>query len=70
MVIILASSLVAILDQWIASKVVLWSVGNARPIPIHLDIIMRAPSSQIVCLSCIHGELYFVSWVGQVRGDK
>jgi hypothetical protein len=35
-VIVCVSSLVAILAQWRASRVVLWSVGNASPYPVHL----------------------------------
>ena len=31
------SSLAAILAQCMASAVVLWYVGNARPIPFHLE---------------------------------
>ena len=31
------SSLTTILASWMASKVVLWFVGNARPIPFHLE---------------------------------
>ena len=37
MVIVLASSLAAILAQWMAFGVVLWFVGYASPIPFHLE---------------------------------
>ena len=51
-----------------ASRVVLWFVGNARPIPLHLEdcTCPRDPNSVFrVC-----GELYCVSWMGRVRGDE
>ena len=36
-VLVCVSSLAAILAQWMASRVVLWSGGNAMPIPSHLE---------------------------------
>ena len=36
-VLICVSSLAAILAQWMTSRVVLWSRGNAMPIPSHLE---------------------------------
>ena len=36
MVVVVVSSLAVILAQCMASVVVLWSVGNARPVPFHL----------------------------------
>ena len=35
-VLVCVSSLAAIRAQWMAFRVVLWSVGNARPMPLHL----------------------------------
>ena len=68
MVIVCPSFLVAILVQGIASRVVLWSVGYARPIPFHLEDFMclKEPNS----ISWFWGELYCVSWIGQVSGDE
>ena len=37
MVVVLLSSLAATLAQWMASTIVLWSVGYARPMPFHLE---------------------------------
>jgi hypothetical protein len=37
MVMVFVSSLAAILAQCMASTVVLWFVGNARPMPFHLE---------------------------------
>ncbi len=63
-----ASSLAAILAQWRASSVVLWSVGNASPCPVHLVEFALPLDPKSMSLVC--GELYWVSWVGQVRGDE
>lgn len=37
MVIVCVSSLASILAQWMASKVVMWSMEYARPIPFHVE---------------------------------
>ena len=37
MVVVLVSSLAAILAHWMASIVVLWSMGHARPMSFHLE---------------------------------
>ena len=62
------SSLVAILAQWIAYRVVLWSVGYAKPIPFHLENFMCLKEPNSIYWLC--GELYCVSWMGQVTGDE
>lgn len=59
MVIVCASSLVAILAQWMASTVVLWSVGYARPIPFHMEDFVWPKEPNII--SRLWGELYCVS---------
>ena len=37
MVVVFVPSLAAIMAQWMASTVVLWSVGYARPMPFHME---------------------------------
>ena len=59
MVIVHASSLVAILAQWMASRVVLWSVGYASPIPFHLEDFACPSEPNII--SWLWGELYYMS---------
>ena len=68
MVIVCASSLAAILAQWMASKVVLWSVGNARPSPVHLEDFTCPIEPNSMSRLC--GVLYCVTWMGQVKGDE
>lgn len=51
-----------------ACKVVLWYVGNARPLPLHLDDCAwpRDPNNMLrVC-----GEWCCVSCVGHVSGEE
>jgi hypothetical protein len=59
MVVVCASSLIVILAQWMASKVVLWSVGYARPIPFHLEDCACPREPNIIFR--LWGELYYVS---------
>ena len=49
-----AFSLVAILAQWMAFTVVLWSVGYARPMPFHLKVCVWPMEPNI--LSRLWGE--------------
>ena len=58
MVIVCASSLAAILTQWMASRVVQRSVGYARPIPFHLEDFAWPREPNII--SRLWGELYCV----------
>jgi hypothetical protein len=67
-VMVFVSSLAAILAQCMASTVVLWSVGNARPMPFHLEK-WACPSDPNI-ISRVWGELYCVSCVGHVSGDE
>ena len=59
MVMVFMSSLAAILAQCMASTVVLWSVGKARPMPFHLEEWARPSEPNNMSLWC--GELYCVS---------
>ena len=68
MVIVWASSLVAILAQWMASRDASWSVGYARPIPSHLDDFTWPKEPNI--MPWWWGELYCVSWMGQVSAEE
>ena len=58
MVVVWLSSLAAILAQWMASRVELWSLGKAKPVPIHLEdfVVPMEPNS----MSLLWGELYCV----------
>ena len=56
MVIVCVSSLAAIRAQCMASTVVLRSVGNARPIPFHLEDCACPSEPNIMSRVC--GELY------------
>ena len=68
MMLVCASSLAASPTQWMASRVVLWSVGNARRIPFYLeDFACPIEPNSMSRLCC---ELYCVSWMGQVMGDE
>ena len=62
------SSLVAILAQWIASMVVIWSCGCVILAPIHFEDFASLDEPQIMSSLC--GELYCVSCVGHVRGEE
>ena len=68
MVSVCVYSLVAILAHWRASTVVLWSMGNARPIPFQWEDFAcpMEPNS----MSRLWGELYCVSCIRHVRGDE
>ena len=66
MVTMRSSSLAAILAQWMVSRVVLYSVGYARPIPFHLEDFASPKEPNI--MSRLWGELYCVSGMGQVSG--
>ena len=68
MVIVCGSSLTAILTQWMASIVVLQSVGKASPTPFHLEDFACPSEPNIMSRLC--GELYCVNCMGQVRGDE
>jgi hypothetical protein len=68
MVVVFGFSLAAILAQWMASVVDFWSGGWARPLPIHLEDVARPVEPNIMSRVC--GELYFVIWVGHVRGEE
>ena len=68
MVAVFVSSLAAILAQWMASTVVLWSVGYARPMPFHLKVCAWPKEPNI--LSRLWGEWCCVSCVGHVSGDE
>ena len=52
MVIVLVSSLATILAQWMASSVVLWSEGNARPILVHLADLTCPIEPNIISQVC------------------
>ena len=67
-VIVLGSSLAAILAQWMASNIVLWSVGKASPIPVHLEDFACPIEPNI--RSQLYGELYCVICRGHMRGDE
>ena len=58
-VVVWVSSLAAILAQWMALRVVLWSVGNANPWPFHL--VEFALPNEPNRISRVCGELYWVS---------
>ena len=51
-----------------ASVVVLWSVGNARPMSFHLEECACPSEPNIMSRVC--GEWCCVSWVGHVSGDE
>ena len=68
MVLVWLSSLAAILAQCKASKVELWSLGKASPVPIHPEDFVCP--NELNSMSLLWGELYCMSWVGQVRGDE